>query len=118
MSGARQTAGTAGPNPLRGEAAIPVAGVLHALRPTFDALVRAEDELGPLFALVERAGAGQLRLAEIAALFWHCLREPGGVSRAAVGDAVLAMGLAGAAGPLRILLGEILRGRVPAEGAG
>lgn len=97
-------------NPLRGEAAIRIAGVAHTLRPTFDALVRAEEELGPLFALVERAGEGQLRLAEIAALFWHCLAEPR-VDRETVGEAVIAMGLAEAAKPLRVLLGEILRGR-------
>ena len=45
-----------------------VAGVEHTLRPTFTALVAAEEELGPLFALVERAGAGQLKLSEMAAL--------------------------------------------------
>lgn len=97
-------------NPLRGEAAICIDGVPRTLRPSFDALVRAEEDLGPLFALVERAGAGQLRLAEIAGLFWHCLEGPP-VPREAVGAAVLAMGLAGAAKPLRVLLGEILRGQ-------
>jgi hypothetical protein len=96
---------------MRGEATIVVDGVPRLLRPTFDALVRAEEELGPLFALVERAGEGQLRLAEIAALFWHCLAEPAGLDRERVGEAVVAMGLAEAAGPLRVLLGEILRGR-------
>ena len=35
-------------------------------------LVRAEEELGSLFALVERAGQGELLLSEIAALFWFC----------------------------------------------
>lgn len=107
MTGARTTSGA---NALRGEAAIVVDGAPHLLRPSFDALVRAEEELGPLFALVERAGEGQLRLAEMAALFWHCLADPG-PTRQAVGDAVVAIGLAAAAGPLRVLLGEILRGR-------
>lgn len=97
-------------NPLRGEASLVIAGEAHLLRPSFDALVRAEEELGPLFALVERAGEGQLRLAEMAALFWHCLARPA-PTREAVGEAVLAMGLAEAAKPLRVLLGEILRGR-------
>lgn len=86
-------------------------GAERTLRPSFDALVRAEEELGPLFALVERAGAGQLKLAEIAGLFWHCLADRSGMTRDAVGEAVLAMGLAEAARPLRVLLGEILRGR-------
>lgn len=98
-------------NPLRGEAALTIAGVERRLRPSFDALIGAEEELGPLFALVERAAEGQLRLAEVAALFWHCLAERGGLSRADVGEAVVAIGLAEAAKPLRVLLGEILRGR-------
>jgi hypothetical protein len=95
---------------MRGEASLTIAGREHLLRPTFAALIAAEDELGPLFALVERAGAGQLRLAEVAALFWHCLAERD-VSRAAVGDAVLDLGLAKCAQPLRTLLGQILQGR-------
>ena len=99
------------PNRLRGEASLRVAGREHLLRPTFAALVAAEDELGPLFALVERAGAGQLRLAEIAALFWHCLAERGELSRDEVGEGVLGAGLAGCAPALRCLLGQILQGR-------
>lgn len=98
-------------NSLRGEASLAVDGKAHLLRPSFDALVRAEEELGPLFALVERAGEGQLRLAEMAALFWHCLADPAAVGRERVGEAVMALGLAEAAKQLRVLLGEILRGR-------
>jgi len=97
-------------NPLRGEAALTTAGREHVLRPSFTALVAAEEELGPLFALVERAGAGQLRLAELAALFWHCLAEREGLTREQVGDAVLESGLAGCAPALRRLLGQILQG--------
>ena len=97
-------------NTLRGEASLVIDGVASKLRPTFDALVRAEEELGPLFALVERAGEGKLKLSEIAALFWHCL-EDAGINRDRVGAAVLEMGLAEAAKPLRVLLGEILRGK-------
>ena len=97
-------------NSIRGEASLAIEGVPHRLRPTFDALVRAEEELGPLFALVERAGEGQLRLAEIAALFWHCLERREHVSREAVGRAVVAQGLAASTAPLRVLLGEILKG--------
>ena len=97
-------------NSLRGEAAIPVDCALRLLRPTYAALVAAEDELGPLFALVERAGNGELRLAEMTALFWHCLARRDGLTRETVGEAVIAMGLAEAAKPLRVLLGEILKG--------
>ena len=60
-------------------------GEARLLRPSFDALVRAEEELGPLFALVERAGEGQLRLTEIAGLFWHCLADRAELTREAVG---------------------------------
>jgi hypothetical protein len=98
-------------NALRGEAAIAVDGCARLLRPSFTALVAAEDELGPLFALVERTGAGELRLAEMAALFWHCIAERDDLTREQVGEAVLACGLAEAAKPLRVLLGQILQGR-------
>lgn len=97
-------------NALRGEAAIMVGGSPRLLRPSFSALVAAEEELGPLFALVERAGAGQLRLAELAALFWHCLAEPDGLDRAQLGEAIAAFGLAAASQPLRMLLAQILQG--------
>jgi hypothetical protein len=98
-------------NASRGEAALTIGERSHVLRPTFAALVAAEDELGPLFALVERAGEGRLKLAEVAALFWHCLVARDGVTREQVGDAVLEAGLAQCAKPLRVLLGQILQGR-------
>ena len=88
-----------------------IGGQNRVLRPTFAALVAAEEELGSLFALVERAGEGRLRLAELAALFWHCLAEREGLAREQVGDAVLESGLAGCAPALRRLLGQILQGR-------
>jgi hypothetical protein len=102
---------TASANPARGETVLVVAGEAHVLRPSFAALVAAEEELGPLFALVERASEGQLRLSEIAALFWHCCPSRERLTRDMVGEAVLAMGLAGAAAPLRELLRQILQGR-------
>ena len=98
-------------NRARGEASLFVAGRERTLRPTFAALVAAEQELGPLFALVERAGDGQLRLAELATLFWHCLAEREAIARDEVGEAVLAAGLAACAQPLRAILGQILQGR-------
>jgi hypothetical protein len=99
------------PNSVRGEACLTIAGRPFLLRPSFAALVAAEDELGSLFALVERAGDGRLRLTELASLFWHCLAKRGDVTRDQVGDAVVEHGLAGCAAPLRALLGQILRGR-------
>lgn len=99
-------------NPVRGEAALAVAGETLVLRPSFAALVAAEAELGPLFALVERAADGKLSLAEMVALFWHCLRDPPeGLDRIALGEAVAALGLAAVTPVLRVLLGQILAGR-------
>lgn len=98
-------------NPHRGEAALVVCGLPRLLRPSFSALVAAEEELGPLFALVERAGAGQLRLAEMVALFWHCLASREGLTREELGEAVAALGLAEASKPLRLLLGQVLQGQ-------
>lgn len=99
-------------NPLRGEAELRVGGDALVLRPSFAALVAAESELGPLFALVERAADGRLALGEMAALFWHCVKDrPAGLTREAVGEAVVAQGLAAVTPALRVLLGQILQGR-------
>ena len=99
-------------NPARGEAGLTVSGETLTLRPSFEALVAAEEELGPLFGLVERAAEGQLRLAELVALFWHCLRErPDGLTRERLGEAVAAQGLARVTPALRVLLAQILQGR-------
>jgi hypothetical protein len=99
-------------NPARGEASLRIAGETLVLRPTFAALVAAEQELGPLFALVERAAEGRLGLGEIVGLFWHCLRErPAGLTREAFGEGVAAGGLAAATPALRMLLQQILSGR-------
>lgn len=97
-------------NPARGEASIVVKGRKRRLRPTFAALVAAEDEIGPLFELVDRAGAGRLRMAEMATLFWHCLADRADLSRDDVGEAIAAQGLTTAAPTLRTLLKQVLQG--------
>jgi hypothetical protein len=99
-------------NPARGEAALRVGEAVLVLRPSFAALVAAEQEVGPLFALVERAAEGRLGLGEMVALFWHCLKDPpAGLSREAFGEGVAAGGLAAAAPALKLLIGQILAGR-------
>jgi len=101
-----------GANILRGEAELRVGGSVFVLRPSFAALVAAEAELGPLFALVERAADGRLGLGELVGLFWHCVKErPEALTREAVGDAVVEQGLAAVTPGLRVLLGQILQGR-------
>lgn len=89
-----------------------VGGTAIVLRPSFAALVAAEGELGPLFALVERAADGKLGLGEIVALFDHVSSDrPEAITRERIGEAVVAQGLAGVSPTLRILLGQILQGR-------
>ncbi len=99
-----------GANPARGEAAFLVDGTSVVLRPSFEALVAAEEELGPLFALVERAAGGGLKLSEVVALFWHCQRDQK-AERERIGAAIVEAGLARATPVLRILLSQILQGR-------
>lgn len=100
-----------GANPERGETALELGGETLVLRPSFAALVAAEGELGPLFELVERASDGKLSLADMAALFWHCLVDRRALTREALGEAILALGLAKAAPVLRAILRQILAGR-------
>jgi Phage tail tube protein, GTA-gp10 len=99
-------------NPARGEASIVCGGETVLLRPSFAALVAAEQELGSLFALVERASAGELHLAEMIALFWHCRHgAPDAITRERLGEAVVAAGLSRSTPALRALLQQILAGQ-------
>lgn len=99
-------------NPHRGEANFQVGGEELLLRPTFAALVAAEAELGPLFALVERAADGKLALSEIAALFDHVSSSrPAAITRERIGETIVTIGLANVTPQLRLLLGQILQGR-------
>ena len=90
-------------NPHRGEASLNVGGETIVLRPTFGALVAAEEELGPLFALVERAAEGRMSLSEMAALFDRmAVDRPAGITRERIGEA------------LRITDGAVLAGELAA----
>ena len=100
------------PNPYRGEASLEVAGEKLLLRPTFDALIAAEDELGSLFELVERAASGALKLHEIAALFDHLSKARAeAITRERIGEAVVEKGLAKITPILKHVLAQILQGR-------
>lgn len=95
-------------NRARGEAMI--AGIL--LRPTFAALIAAEDELGSLFALLERAAAGQLTLSEMTSLLWHCRCDaPEEQTREEYCELIAAAGLSQVTPALKTILGQILMGR-------
>ena len=88
-----------------------VGGAAFLLRPSFAALVTAENELGSLFALVERAASQGLMLSEIVALFWHCLVARDELTREALGEAIVAQGLSGVTPALKTLLRQILMGQ-------
>lgn len=99
-------------NAYRGEAALDVGGEHLLLRPTFAALVAAEEELGSLFELVERAAAGALKLNEIAALFDHLSKaRTEAITRERIGEAVIEKGLAKITPVLKLVLAQILQGR-------
>jgi len=99
-------------NPHRGEASLVVAGETLVLRPSFAALVAAEEELGSLFALVERASAGGLKLTEMTALFDHLSAgRPATITRERIGEALVVQGLARVTPVLRVVLGQILSGK-------
>ncbi len=98
-------------NALRGEASLRIGGQDRLLRPSFENLVAAEEELGSLFALVERASNGLLTLSEMSTLLWHCLPTDNKPDRKAVGAAVMAMGLVEATSPVRAILAQALQGQ-------
>lgn len=90
-----------------------VGGEALLIRPTFAGLVAAEEELGPLFALVERASEGRLTVNEMATLFDHLSQvgRPPTIDRARIGEAIVEQGLAGISPQLKLVLGQILQGR-------
>lgn len=101
-----------GANPHRGEASFRVGGETLLLRPSFSALIAAEDELGPLFALVERTSEGRLTLAEITALFDHLSKDrPAAITRDRIGEAIVEQGLGAISPILSRILGQILKGQ-------
>lgn len=98
-------------NAIRGEAEIRIDGDTVVLRPSFENLVAAEEELGSLFGMVERASQGGVTLAEVTALVWHCVELDPRPSREVIGKAVLAMGLVEATRPVRAILAQVLQGQ-------
>lgn len=99
------------PNPLRGEAQFHIDDRQYLLRPSFENLVAAEEEIGSLFALVERASAGSLTLSEVSALLWHCIEADPRPTRNEVGKAVLKRGLIETTKPVRAVLAQVLQGQ-------
>ncbi|MEP3052315.1 MAG: gene transfer agent family protein [Erythrobacter sp.] len=98
-------------NSLRGETEFTILGTSYILRPTFDALVAAEEEVGSLFAIVDRASEGSLKIAEILALLWHCIDPVQRPDRDALGKAILENGLLASTKPVRMILAQVIKGR-------
>lgn len=103
---ARRTA-----NPLRGETDIQIGDQTLLLRPSFENLVAAEQELGSLFAMVERASEGGMTIADMTALLWHCSAVEDRPEREAIGNALIKMGLIAATAPVRAILAQVLQGQ-------
>jgi hypothetical protein len=98
-------------NAHRGEASLQVGGERLILRPSFEALIAAEEELGSLFTLVEKASAGELTLRQIAVLFDHLSsKRSEAITRERIGQALVEMGLARVTPILRVVLGQVLEG--------
>ncbi|MCW3798623.1 gene transfer agent family protein [Sphingomonas sp. BN140010] len=98
-------------NPQRGEASLRVGGETILVRPTFAALVAAEEELGSLLGLIERASESKLKLVEMVALLDHLTTSrPSGITRERIGEAVTAAGLVNVTPILKVILAQILQG--------
>ena len=99
-------------NPVRGEALLRLGDADIVVRPGFAALVAAEQEIGPLFDLVERAASGRMCLAELVALLWHCrVAQSCPLDRDAFAEALTQAGLVAVTPVLNTLLRQILQGR-------
>ena len=99
-------------NALRGEASLIVNDIKLVFRPTFTALIAAEAEIGPLFATIEQAAAGKIKLGDLVALLWHCL-APGAppLTRESFAEAVVQAGMSTVTPVLKTLLTQILAGK-------
>jgi hypothetical protein len=98
-------------NPARGETALTLGDQTLTVRPSFQALVAAEQDVGPLFSLVEKAAAGQLTLADTVALIFHCIVDkPDAMTREALGELITQAGISALSPLLQKLLGQIIKG--------
>ena len=77
--------------------------------PSYAALIAAEAELGSLFALVESAAEGRLKLADMIALLWHC-RCDDALTRDGMGALAVDIGLARITPLFRQLIEQALGG--------
>jgi Phage tail tube protein, GTA-gp10 len=82
-----------------------------AFRPSYAALVSAEADVGSLFALVECASNGALKLHDMIALLWHCrVDTPASLSLDAFGALCVEAGLSHITPVFRALIEQALGG--------
>lgn len=93
---------------LRGEVELRLGGRTCLLRPSFGRLVAAEGEVGSLFSLIERAAAGDVRMADVACLLWHCAETD--LERGEFSDALMAEGFSRVLPIFRLLLSRMFGG--------
>ena len=98
-------------NPLRGEVELTLGEQVFLLRPTFEALVSIEQELGSLFSVVERATKGSVTLNDIVAVIWSCAQAGGSeLKREEFGRLIVQNGVAQATTAFRSVLTIALAG--------
>jgi hypothetical protein len=88
-----------------------VGNQLIAFRPSYAALVAAEADIGSLFALVECASSGRLKMHDMIALLWHCrVDTPATLTFDAFGALCLEAGLSQITPVFRQLIEQALGG--------
>lgn len=83
-----------------------ICGDRWRFRPSFEAIMAIEAELGPVVPLAQRVGAGEFGLRDVTII----LGATTGRTREEMGAIVLRHGLADLAGPVREILMQILTG--------
>lgn len=101
-------------NSARGEAVFRVQDQAILMRPSFAAIIAAEDSLGPMLALAIAAGEGKVALSHIVELFAACAVAAGDgpcPTKDEIADLVVQAGLQAALEPYHALLSAILKGQ-------
>lgn len=99
-------------NPHRGDLSFAVDGRTYVLRPTFAAVVAAEQEIGSLLALAAQAQNG-LSFEKAVALLHHChlAADPAGPDREAFGAILMEHGFMPSLALFKQLMTDLLGGQ-------
>ena len=100
-------------NPYRGEIGIVLGDKTICIRPTFEAIVAAEKELGSVVGLAMDAADGKVGFAAMALFLWYLIGTPedSRPEQEDFGKDLLALGIAKVAEIFRDVLTLILNGR-------